>query len=150
MHRHDGDRNSTINCNQDKSMPYVVLVTVIALLQYFYFGFRVSRARGRYNVPAPAMSGHEVFERHVRVQMNTLEQLVIFIPALWLFAHFISPTWASGFGVVFVIGRGLYAMSYVQDPQRRALGFALTALPNLAMAIWLAVWAIGAIAKGAA
>jgi len=129
-------------------MPYVTLVTVVALLQFVWFGWQVGRARHKYGVAAPAMSGHEVFERRFRVQMNTLEQLVIFLPALWLFATYISPLWATGFGVVFVVGRALYSVRYVRDPKSRDLGFLLTILPNTVMLIWLAVWVIGASLKG--
>jgi glutathione S-transferase len=131
-------------------MPYVTLVTVVALLQFVWFGWQVGRARHKYGVAAPAMSGHEIFERRFRVQMNTLEQLVIFLPALWAFAHFVSPMWAAGFGVVFIVGRALYSVTYVRDPQSREIGFLLTILPNAAMLIWLAVWAIGALLEGAA
>jgi glutathione S-transferase len=131
-------------------MPYVAIVTVVALLEFFLFGFQVGRARTKYGIHAPATSGHEVFDRCFRVHMNTLEQLVLFLPTLWIFARFISPFWAASFGVVFIIGRAIYAVSYVRDPKSRALGFALTALPTLAMMVWIVVWAIRAIASGAA
>jgi hypothetical protein len=130
-------------------MPYVALITMIALLQFFWFGFAVARARTKFGVPAPATSGHEIFERRFRVQMNTLEQLVIFLPTLWIFASFVSPSWAVAFGAVYVVGRGIYSMSYVRNPASRSLGFALTALPTLAMALWVAAWAIAAIVRGA-
>lgn len=131
-------------------MPYVAIITVLALLQFFMFGFAVGRARTKYGIHAPAMAGHEVFERRLRVQMNTLEQLIIFLPALWMFARFISPLWAAGFGIVFIVGRAIYSVTYVRDPKSRALGFALTALPTLAMLGWIVVWALEAIANGAA
>ena len=75
-------------------MAYVHLVIVLALLEFLLFGYAVGRARTRYKVPAPAMSGHEVFDRYFRAQMNTLERLVVFLPSLWLFAHYIN-TWAA-------------------------------------------------------
>ena len=131
-------------------MPFVTLVTVLALVQFFWLGFQVARARTRYGVAAPATSGHEVFDRHFRVQMNTLEQLVMFLPALWIFATYISSLWAAALGVVFLLGRAIYAISYVRDPRSRALGFALTAFPTLAMFIGIVVWAVRAILLGAA
>jgi hypothetical protein len=136
--------------HQGKLVPYVAVVTVVALFEFFVFGLQVGRARTKYGVHAPATSGHEIFDRRFRVQMNTLEQLVLFLPTLWIFARFISPIWAAGFGAVFIVGRAIYAASYVRDPKSRALGFALTALPTLIMMIWIVVWAIGVIAKGAA
>ena len=93
---------------------------------------------------APAISGNEVFERYFRVQMNTLEQLVIFLPALWIFARFVSPFWAAGLGIVFIVGRAIYAETYIRDPKKRALGFALTAFANLGLLIGVAVWAVQA------
>ena len=87
-----------------------------------------------------------MFERHFRVHMNTLEQLVMFLPALWIFAHFVSPIWAAALGVVFIIGRAIYARAYVRDPKSRSLGFALTALPTLVMMIGILIWArVGAL-----
>lgn len=126
-------------------MPYVALVTVLALLEFQWFGFMVAKARGQFGIKAPATTGNEVFERYFRVQMNTQEQLVLFLPSLWIFAYFVSPIWAAALGAVFIIGRAIYAASYIRDPKTRALGFALTALPTLLMLIGIAVWAVRAI-----
>ncbi|HEX2495119.1 MAG TPA: MAPEG family protein [Steroidobacter sp.] len=123
-------------------MPYVALITILALLQFVWFGAQVGRARARYNVPAPASSGNEMFERHFRVQMNTLEQLVLFLPAMWLFAQFVQPLWAAALGVVWIVGRFLYASAYVRDPKSRSIGFALTALPSLIMLIGTLIEAV--------
>lgn len=131
-------------------MPYVALVTVIALLEFLWLGILVARARTKFGIPAPATIGNELFERQFRVHMNTLEQLVVFLPTLWIFARFVSPLWAAALGVVFIIGRAIYAVAYMRDPKRRALGFALTALPTMAMMVGIVVWAIKAIASGAA
>jgi glutathione S-transferase len=131
-------------------MPFVAIVTVLALLQFFWLSLQVGRARARYGVAAPATTGNEGFERHFRVHMNTQEQLVMFLPALWIFAAYISPLWAAALGVVFILGRAIYAISYVRDPKTRSLGFGLTALPTLAMFIGILVWAIRAILLGAA
>jgi glutathione S-transferase len=127
-------------------MPYVAIVTVLALLQYQWLGFSVGKARAKYNVPVPASSGNEMFDRHYRVHMNTLEQLVVFLPAMWMFAHTVNALWAAALGAVFIVGRFIYAASYVRDPKSRSLGFALTALPSFAMLIGVLVWAIQALA----
>jgi len=131
-------------------MHYVAIVTVVALLQFFWFGWQVGVARGKYNIAAPAVSGNEIFERVFRVHMNTLEQLVVFLPALWIFASYISPLWAAGIGAVFIVGRALYARSYVKDPKSRSAGFALTALPELALLIGILIWAVMALVKAPA
>lgn len=131
-------------------MPFVAIVTALALAQFFLLGLSVARARTRYGIAAPATSGNEMFERHFRVQMNTLEQLVMFLPALWIFASYISPLWAAALGVVWLLGRAIYAISYVRDPKSRALGFALTAFPTLSMIIGIVIWGIRAILQGAA
>jgi glutathione S-transferase len=114
-------------------MAWVLIVMVLALLQFYGFGIAVGGARKRYGISAPATSGHPVFERYFRVQMNTLEQLVAFLPAIWLFAQFIDPHWAAALGVVYLTGRMIYFMSYVKEPKSRSLGFALTSLPILIM-----------------
>jgi len=86
-------------------MAWVAIVIIIALFEFFGFGIAVARARGRYQCPAPATTGHEMFERYYRVQMNTLEQLVIFMPAIVLFAWGLGPHWAAAAGAVWIIGR---------------------------------------------
>lgn len=126
-------------------MPYVAIVTVIALLEFLWFGLLVAQARTRYGVAAPATTGNETFERYYRVQMNTLEQLVLFLPSLWIFSHYVSPVWGTPLGVVFIVGRAIYAVSYIRDPKSRALGFTLTALPTLALMIGILVWAVRAL-----
>jgi glutathione S-transferase len=131
-------------------MPYVAIVTVAALLQFFWFGWQVGVARGKYNIAAPAISGNEAFERVFRVQANTLEQLVVFLPSLWIFAYFISPIWASALGVVFIIGRALYAGTYVKDPKSRSPGFAMSAIPQLILLVGILIWAVWALVKSPA
>ena len=116
-------------------MAYVQIVLALALLQFMYFGIAVGRARGIYKCPAPATTGNEMFERYFRVQMNTLEQLVVFIPAIFLFAMKVDPRWAAGLGAVYLVGRVLYFTSYVRDPAKRGPGFALSAIPNMALVV---------------
>jgi glutathione S-transferase len=131
-------------------MPYVAIVTVVALLQFFWFGWQVGVARTKYNIAAPAVSGNEVFERVFRVHMNTLEQLIVFLPSLWIFASYISPIWASVLGVVFVVGRAVYSRSYVKDPAKRSAGFAMSAIPQLLLLIGILIWAVWALVKSPA
>lgn len=131
-------------------MHYVAIVTAVALLQFFWFGWQVGVARSKYNIPAPAISGNDVFERTFRVQMNTQEQLLVFLPALWIFASFVSPLWAAVLGAVFIVGRAVYSVSYVKDPKSRSIGFALTAIPNLLMLLGILIWAVWALVKAPA
>jgi uncharacterized MAPEG superfamily protein len=114
-------------------MHWVHLVIGLALLQFFVFCMAVGRARGTYKVAAPATTGHEVFERYFRVQMNTLELLVVFIPAMLLFASYLSACWAAGLGAVYLLGRILYFRAYVKDPGSRNWGYGLSATPTLVL-----------------
>ena len=123
-------------------MAYVHIVTALAVLQFMVFGFKVGAARGRYGIKAPAVSGHEVFERHFRVQQNTLEQLVAFLPGLYLFSRYFNPLWAAAIGAVYLAGREIYAASYVRDPAKRGPGFAMT---FLAVVVLAGGGAIGAV-----
>jgi glutathione S-transferase len=123
---------------------YVELITVLSLLQFLYFGILVSRARTRYGVKAPAVSGDATFERYYRVQVNTLELLVIFLPAMWMASSHIAPLWIAALGAVYLVGRFLYLSGYVQAPEKRSLGFGLSALPIL---ILLGVDLIGSVLR---
>jgi glutathione S-transferase len=114
-------------------MAPVALVVVIAVIQFFVIGWLVARARVRYGIKAPATTGHEVFERWFRVQQNTLELLIAFIPAISLFAIYVNPNWAAWIGLVYVAGRIVYTRAYVADPSRRSFGFGLSAAPILVL-----------------
>ena len=111
-------------------MELVAIVIGIALLEYFWFTMRCGSMRGKTGVPAPAMHGHPEFERAFRVQYNTIEQLMIFIPSIVLFGHYLSAPIAAGLGLVFVLGRAMFAIGYWQDPSKRGPGFGLTILSN--------------------
>ncbi len=110
-------------------MEYVAIVLVLVLLQYAFFAFQVGSARAKYGVNAPAVTGHEVFERYYRVQQNTLEQLMLFVPGIFLFAIYVHELTAAGLGVVFFIGRLIYSRAYIADPKSRGIGFILSFLP---------------------
>lgn len=116
-------------------MALVHLVIGLALLEFFGFLMAVADARTRYGVQAPATTGHEVFERYFRVQMNTLEQLALFLPGILLFASHVHAGAAAALGVVFIIGRYLYFKGYVADPRRRGPGFGLSALAAMTLLV---------------
>ena len=126
-------------------MPYVHLVIALALLEFFLFGLAVARARSRYAVPAPATSGNPAFERYFRVQMNTLEQLVIFVPSILLFAHYIGAYAAAALGLLFVIGRAVYFQGYTRAAEGRHVGFTLSVVPNVVLLVGALVGAARAI-----
>lgn len=114
---------------------YPALITCIAILEYMAFTLRTGFGRQKYGVEVPAVTGHPEFERIFRVQQNTLEQLIIFLPALWLFSFFVSSTIAAGIGLLFVIGRPIYAITYVRDPGTRTLGFLMGFLANVILIV---------------
>ena len=102
---------------------YVALVTVAALLTYFWMGLRVGQARAKCGVAAPAMTGDPILERHIRVHYNTLEWLPTFLAGLWLFAIYWNDLVAAGLGEAWIVGRIVYALGYVADPKKREAGF---------------------------
>src|SRR5258705_12912901 len=98
---------------------FTALVTLLAVLVYFYTSILVSQARGKFGVKLPAISGNPDFERVFRVQMNTLEWMPIFLPSLWLFAIYISDGIAAALGAGWVIGRVLYVIGYSKGTEKR-------------------------------
>jgi len=120
---------------------WTTLVTLIALLVYLFMGISVGRARGRFKVEAPAVSGHPQFERALRVQINTLEWLPIFLPSLWLFAFSHTDQLAAGIGAVWIVGRILYMILYTRDPRSRGIGYIIQALATLIL-LFGALWAV--------
>jgi glutathione S-transferase len=125
-------------------MEVVAIVAALALLEYSVFVMLCGRARGRSGVAAPSTTGDPLFERYFRVQANTLEQLVVFLPGLVLFAVYVSEPAAAALGGIFILGRALYARAYVTDPARRGPGFSLTLLAN---GVLVAGGLIGAIVR---
>ena len=111
------------------------LATSLALLLYLVLTVNVSRARGRCNISAPAITGDAAFERVCRVHQNTLEQLVVFLPSLWLFSTFVSPVWGGGIGFLWVLARVFYAWSYYRDPASRGPGFAVSGICSLVLLV---------------
>ena len=123
-------------------MQYVGIVTILLLIQYTAYTLLCGLARGKETVVAPATSGDENFERAFRVQMNTLEQMAVTIPAMWICAYFYSPLWAAGLGVVFMVGRLVYRQAYMRDPSTRGTGMIIGFAANvvlMALSLWGAV-----------
>lgn len=104
------------------------IVSLLALLTYFWMGLRVGMARRKSGIDAPAMSGDPMLERYLRVQGNTLEWLPIFFVSLWLFALYWGEATAAAIGLVWILGRILYAVDYSQAADKRGRGFAIQAL----------------------
>ena len=102
------------------------LATLLAVLWYVVTSMQVGRLRGQYKIAAPAMTGHPDFERAVRVQMNELEQLVAFLPAMWIFAWFGNPRWAALACFVYIVGRVIYAVGYWKAAEKRSIGFGIS------------------------
>ncbi len=123
-------------------MEAVVIITALALMQFVFFGIQVGRTRGKAGIKAPVMNGTPELDRMFRVHANTMEQLMLFIPALWLYAYFVKPLWAAGFGVVYLIGRFVYRTAYLKDPGGRTPGYAMTFLPSAVMLVWVLIVAI--------
>ena len=112
-------------------MPYVELIAILAVLQFLFFGAMTGRARIKSGLKAPAIAGHEGFERMYRVQMNTLESLVAFIPALFIASNYWSALLVSGLGAVYLVGRFIYWRAYVSAPEKRGIGFMISMIPIL-------------------
>ena len=115
-------------------MIWVDLVTILALLQFAFFGFLVGAARMKHGVRAPAQSGHELFDRAFRVHMNTLETLVMLLPSMYIAARYNDPRWAAALGAVYLVGRMIYRQAYVRDPQKRSMGYSLSFMPAAILA----------------
>ncbi|MEI7669847.1 MAG: MAPEG family protein [Pseudomonadota bacterium] len=109
------------------SQLYPIIITILSILLYMFVTFKVGMARGKYKIDAPATTGNQDFERYYRVQMNTLEQLVAFLPSLWIFSilwnHNIIVLFA---GVIWIIGRILYARGYYEAANKRTAGFIIS------------------------
>ena len=126
----------------------VAIVTLLALLTYFWMSLQVARARGKSGIQAPAMTGDPLLERAVRVHYNTLEWLPIFLVSMWLFALYWNDRVAAALGVVWIVGRIIYAFGYVADPSKRAAGFLIQALAAAVLlfgALGRAVWSLAIV-----
>jgi uncharacterized membrane protein YecN with MAPEG domain len=116
-------------------MELVYGTILLALVEYLVMSALVGRARAKYGIKAPATTGHPDFERANRVHINTLENLIVFVPAVWIFATYVSPAWAAALGALFVVGRALYAIGYLQAAEKRGAGAGITGIVNMALVV---------------
>jgi glutathione S-transferase len=128
--------------------PWISLVTILSLILFFVVTINVGRARAKYGVKAPEMSGNADFERVLRVQQNTLEQLALFLPALWIFGSFIAPIPAAIIGSIWILGRILYAWGYYQAAEKRGPGFGISSLATIILLLGSLYGIVQALLKG--
>ncbi len=114
-------------------MEAIAIVTALALVQAMLFAILVAKARGTYGISAPAISGNANFEREFRVHQNTLEQLIIVIPAMWMFGMYVHALTAAGLGLVFIVSRFIYRKAYLADPKSRSPGFTIGAVSTMTL-----------------
>ena len=123
-------------------MAWLYLVLALAVLFYAATGWQVSRMRRKHRILAPACLGHPEFERAFRVQQNTLEQLVPFLPMAYFFAQLVSPPGAALLGLVWILGRILYMHGYLNDPAKRGPGMVVTAFATAMLTLGVALAAV--------
>ena len=114
---------------------YTEFITLLTVALLFGITFNVIRARGKYQIKAPASSGHEMFERAYRIQLNTIENILMFLPALWLYAIFIGDKGAGDSGMIWLVARIWYAIAYQTNPAKRAYGFVVSLM--VIAGLWL-------------
>lgn len=123
------------------TLPFTSLVTLLAVALMFWTAIIVGKARAKYDVKAPATSGHEMFDRAYRVQMNTIESAMLLLPSMWMYAGLIGDLGAGVSGAIWVAGRVWYALAYQQDPAKRGPGFGISLLAIAGM--WAgSLWAV--------
>ena len=116
-------------------MELIAIVTGLAVLQCFFFAFQVGQARQKHGIDAPTISGNPEFERAFRIHANTIEQLVVFLPGLWMFGYYVNVQVGAGIGVLFIIGRFVYRSAYLGDPKNRTAGFGIGALTMVVLVV---------------
>ncbi|MBD2178822.1 MAPEG family protein [Pseudanabaena sp. FACHB-1998] len=116
-----------------KTLIFPAIASLGALIVYFGLGIAVGVARAKYKVPVPQTTGNEDFERVYRAHQNTLEQIVLFLPSLWLFSIFVNPNLGAVLGAVWIVGRIAYAWGYYIEASKRAAGFAIGSLVTMVL-----------------
>ena len=123
------------------TLPLTSLATLIVVALMFWTSIIVGKARVKYDIKAPATSGHDMFDRAYRVQMNTLESAMLLLPSMWMYASLIGDLGAGVSGAIWVAGRVWYALAYQQDPAKRGPGFGISFLAIAGM--WAgSLWAV--------
>lgn len=123
------------------------IVTCLALILFAVHGIRVAQARTKYNIAAPATTGHPAFERTLRVQVNTGEQLLLFLPSLWLFSLYVSSGWGALLGLVWIGGRIAYGIAYEDDAARRHIPFAVSVTATIILLLGALIGSLGALGR---
>ena len=116
-------------------MELVYIVILLALILYTVLSFLVGRARVAHGVKAPAITGPEEFERTFRAHQNTLENLIVFVPAVWIFGTVVDPLWAAIVGLVYLIGRIVYARGYISAAEKRGPGMMISFIANVVLVL---------------
>ena len=121
---------------------YTSFVTLLTVLLMFALALNVGRMRAKYKIQAPATQGHEMFERAYRIQLNTIENVMMFLPALWIYAFFLSDKGAGDSGMIWLVARIWYAIAYQVNPSKRGLGFIISILVILGLCLGAAygIW----------
>ncbi len=104
------------------------IITLLNIILLLWVGAMAGPARGKYHIEAPATTGHPMFERAFRIQMNTIENTVLFLPTVWIAALYGATTIVGVAGAVWIAGRILYALGYRKDPAKRGLGYGISLL----------------------
>ncbi|MBD2166629.1 MAPEG family protein [Calothrix membranacea FACHB-236] len=113
--------------------PWTSLITTLSLLLYFVITINVGRARAKYKILPPQMTGDANFERVLRVQQNTIEQMVLFLPALWIFSFYVNSLWGAVIGAIWLLGRVIYAWGYYQAAEKRMIGFVISTFSTVVL-----------------
>ncbi len=116
-------------------MLLVSLITLLAAVLVIWANLAMGRARHKYGVKPPAMTGHPAFERASRAQANTLENVVPFLIGLWLCALLFSPFAAAILGFVWLVARVIFSVAYYNESSLRSPLFGVSILATFLLLI---------------
>ncbi|MSP52028.1 MAG: MAPEG family protein [Alphaproteobacteria bacterium] len=130
------------------ALGWTYLVIGLALVVYTWTLVAVGNARRKSGIKSPATTGDVTLERALRVQQNTLEQLIVFLPAIVLFANLVDGLAAAALGLIWVIGRVLYIPAYMREPESRGPGFTIAFVPQIILVLGSIAGAVYQILRG--